>query len=97
MAEAVKKETGLRTAFHHHCAGYVETPAEIARLMSLTDPSVLGLTFDCGHYLEEAIRSKAYAGMARVWHFHFKDHHPDVGREAAEKAGIIFNVRHGIL
>ena len=25
VAEAVKKETGLRTAFHHHCAGYVET------------------------------------------------------------------------
>ena len=41
-AEAVKKETGLRTAFHHHCAGYVETPAEIAKLMALTDPSILG-------------------------------------------------------
>ena len=50
LAEAVKKETGLRTAFHHHCAGYVETPAEIAKLMALTDPSVLGLVFDCGHY-----------------------------------------------
>ena len=38
VAEAVKKEAGLRTAFHHHCAGYVETPAEIAKLMSMTDP-----------------------------------------------------------
>ena len=46
----VKKETGLRTAFHHHCAGYVETPAEIEKLMSLTDPNLLGLVFDCGHY-----------------------------------------------
>jgi len=36
VAAAVKKETGLRTAFHHHCAGYVETPAEIEKLMSLT-------------------------------------------------------------
>ena len=38
VAEAVKREAGLRTVFHHHCGGYVETPAEIARLMSLTDP-----------------------------------------------------------
>ena len=50
VAEAVKREAGLRTAFHHHCAGYVETPAEIERLMSLTDPRLLGLVFDCGHY-----------------------------------------------
>ena len=50
VAVAVKKETGLRTAFHHHCAGYVETPAEIEKLMSLTDPNLLGLVFDCGHY-----------------------------------------------
>ena len=29
LARAVHDETGLRTVFHHHCAGYVETPAEI--------------------------------------------------------------------
>ena len=50
VAEGVKRETGLRTVFHHHCAGYVETPQEIARLMSMTDPRLLGLVFDCGHY-----------------------------------------------
>ena len=38
-----KQETGLRTVFHHHCAGYVETPAEIEQLLSLTDPALLGL------------------------------------------------------
>ena len=27
IAQSVKDETGLRTVFHHHCAGYVETPA----------------------------------------------------------------------
>ena len=30
LARAVLEETGLRTVFHHHCAGYVETPDEIA-------------------------------------------------------------------
>ena len=28
IAQAVREETGLRTVFHHHCAGYIETPDE---------------------------------------------------------------------
>src|SRR6185436_10473820 len=50
VASAVKKETGLRTVFHHHCAGYVERPMEVDVLMKSTDPSLLGLCFDTGHY-----------------------------------------------
>ena len=34
IARAVRRETGLRTVFHHHCAGYGERPEEVARLMS---------------------------------------------------------------
>jgi inosose dehydratase len=99
VAEAVKKATGLRTAFHHHCAGYVETPAELARLMSLTDPSVLGLTFDCGHYRfggGDPLEGLRRYGK-RVWHFHFKDYHPGVGRQAAEKGWDYLQcVRQGV-
>jgi inosose dehydratase len=99
VVEAVKREAGLRTAFHHHCAGYVETPAEIEKLMSLTDPGSLGLVFDCGHYRlgggdpEEGLRKYG----KRVWHFHFKDYHPAVGRRAAEEGWDYFqSVRHGV-
>ena len=46
IAAAVRDETGLRTVFHHHCAGYVETPAEIDALMQRTDPSLVGLCLD---------------------------------------------------
>jgi inosose dehydratase len=99
VAEAVKKEAGLRTAFHHHCAGYVETPAEIEKLMSLTDPRLLGLVFDCGHYRfgggdpEEGLRKYG----KRVWHFHFKDHEPRVAKRAAEEGWDYFQaVRHGV-
>ena len=94
VAEAVKREAGLRTAFHHHCAGYVETPAEIEKLMALTDPESLGLVFDCGHYRfgggnpEEGLRKYG----RRVWHFHFKDYHPAVGRRRPKKAGITSNL-----
>jgi inosose dehydratase len=46
VAREVKEKTGLRTVFHHHCAGYVETPSEIDRLLLLTDPSLVGLVLD---------------------------------------------------
>ncbi len=92
IAAAVRKETDLRTAFHHHCAGYVETPAEIEKLMSLTDPHLLGLVFDCGHYrfgggnpLEGL---KKYG--KRVWHFHFKDYQPEIGKQGVKEGWDYF-------
>ena len=99
VAEAVKRETGLRTVFHHHCAGYVETPAEIDTLLSLTDPALLGLCFDTGHYrfgggdpLEGLRRHRA-----RVWHFHFKDYSPAIGKQSAQQGWDYFQaVRAGV-
>ena len=92
VAAAVKKETGLRTAFHHHCAGYVETPAEIEKLMSLTDPGLLGLVFDCGHYRfggGNPLEGLKKYGQ-RVWHFHFKDYQPEVGRQGVKEGWDYF-------
>ncbi len=69
------KALGLRAAFHHHAGTYIETPAEIDRLLSSTDPSLLGLCLDTGHYLYgggdpvELARTHA----ARIWHLHLKD------------------------
>ena len=92
VAAAVKKETSLRTAFHHHCAGYVETPAEIEKLMSLTDPTRLGLVFDCGHYRfgggDPVEGLKKYG--KRVWHFHFKDYHPGFGKQGIQEGWDYF-------
>ena len=71
----------MRTVFHHHCAGYVETPAEIDKLLSLTDPSLVGLVLDMGHYMFgggdplKALKKQ----QDRIWHIHFKDCHPDTG------------------
>ena len=67
VARAVYIETGLRTVFHHHCAGYVETPDEIARLLSLTDPAVLGLVFDTGHYAFAAGRLRGRGRRAEAF------------------------------
>src|SRR5690606_21200630 len=42
IAKAVKDNYGLKTVFHHHCAGYVETPTEIDKLLNMTNPVLLG-------------------------------------------------------
>ena len=88
VAEALLKETGMRTVFHHHCAGYIETPAEIETLLALTNPECLGLCFDTGHYMygggnnAAAFLEKHYN---RIWHVHFKDFSPVVASEARQK------------
>ncbi|WP_052888963.1 TIM barrel protein [Thermogemmatispora carboxidivorans] len=104
VARVVYESTGLRTAFHHHCAGYVETPAEIAHFLELTDPSLIGLALDTGHYLygsgssepeliEEALRR---FGL-RIWHLHFKDCSPAVAQEARTHGWDYFTaLRHGL-
>jgi len=75
LAEAVLERTGVRTVFHHHCAGYVETPAEVENLLEMTDPALLGLCLDMGHFRfgggDPLAALKDYAD--RIWHIHFKD------------------------
>jgi inosose dehydratase len=84
IATAVREATGMRTAFHHHCAGYVETPHEIDALMSRTDPSLLGLCLDTGHLMygggDPLVAAAIYA--SRIWHVHFKDCDPAVLEQA---------------
>ncbi len=99
VAKAVKDTYGMRTVFHHHCAGYVETPKEVAKLMKLTDPSLLGLCLDMGHYAfgggnpVEALE-KYYD---RIWHVHFKDFDPLVGKKAQEMGyGYFKSVEEGV-
>jgi inosose dehydratase len=99
VAEAVRNETGLRTVFHHHCAGYVERPDEIDILMKSTDPSLLGLCFDTGHYRfgggDPISGLRTYKD--RIWHIHFKDCQPEIAeRSRAERWDYFTSVRNGI-
>ncbi|TMB12371.1 MAG: TIM barrel protein [Deltaproteobacteria bacterium] len=99
IARTVKKETGLRTVFHHHIGTWVETPEETARFLSMTDPEVLGLCFDTGHYrfgggdAVEGVRRHA----DRIWHVHFKDHDPKVAtRSRREGWNAVKSVENGV-
>jgi inosose dehydratase len=99
VARAVRRESGLRTVFHHHIGTWIETPAETAKLLSLTDPQALGLCFDTGHYRFGG--GDPVAGLRqhadRVWHVHFKDHDPHVAAQSRrEDWSAIQSVEHGV-
>ena len=96
VARAVRDETGLRTVFHHHCGGFIETPDETEWLLAGTDPGLVGLCFDTGHW--------AYAGgdpldavrrfSERIWHVHFKDCHDDIAAQARAEGWDYFTAVH---
>ncbi|MBI4063164.1 MAG: TIM barrel protein [Elusimicrobia bacterium] len=83
-ARAVLKETGLKTVFHHHCGGFVETPAETQMLLDSTDPGLVGLCLDTGHWTygggDPSAALKKYG--QRIRHVHFKDCDPKVAEQA---------------
>jgi inosose dehydratase len=104
IARAVRSATGLPVAFHHHCAGYVETPEEIARFLDMTDPDLLGLVFDTGHYLYGTGSTDAQLVLdglrrfgQRIRHVHFKDCQPQVAVQARKEGWDYFAaLQHGV-
>lgn len=99
IARAVRRETALRTVFHHHIGTWVETPEETAKFLSLTDPDAIGLCFDTGHYRFGG--GDPVAGLRRHadrnWHVHFKDHDPRVAELSRRyEWDAIQSVEHGV-
>ena len=93
------RELGVAAVFHHHAGTFVETPREVARLCESTDPDLLGLCLDTGHYFFgggdplDAVRLYG----ARIRHLHLKDVQLPV-LEAARRDGVGFleAVRRGV-
>jgi inosose dehydratase len=99
VAKAVWDEAGLRTVFHHHIGTWVETPGETARLLEMTDPDIVGLCFDTGHWRfasgDPVDGLKQYRD--RIWHVHFKDCDPAVAAMSREKEWDgVTSVEHGV-
>ncbi|MGA3032313.1 MAG: TIM barrel protein [Terracidiphilus sp.] len=93
----------MRTVLHHHCAGYVETPDEIATLLDLTNAELLGLVFDTGHYVhgagQEAVDLVAALDRfkERIWYVHVKDIDPNMARRSREEEWDYFTaMRNGL-
>ena len=77
---------GVRVAYHHHMGAYVETPADVDRLMSLVGDEV-GLLFDSGHMTFAGGDAVAMLEkhVARVCHVHCKDVRPAVVKFARNR------------
>jgi inosose dehydratase len=84
IAQAIHDELGMQVVFHHHCAGYVETPEETRQLMSRVNPDLVGLCLDTGHWHYaggDAVACIQEFGE-RVRYLHLKDCDPAVRQRA---------------
>ena len=74
-ARHARDTCGMRVVFHHHAGTPIETPAEVARLMEMTDPELVGLCFDTGHYHYGGgdVLDAAAKFADRIWYVHLKD------------------------
>jgi len=103
IARRLHDATGVRLVFHHHSAGYVETPEEIDWFLDATDPELVGIVFDTGHYTYGTGGGglPAHDAVARygdrIRHVHFKDCSSEVaGRTRAEELDYFAALRHGV-
>lgn len=102
VARAVLSETGISSAFHPHCAGFVEMPEEIQQLMDRTDPELVGLVFDTGHYAFgsgscDDVLPGLHRFAGRIRHVHFKDCSADVAARSRKEGWNYFtSLGHGI-
>jgi inosose dehydratase len=91
---------GHPTVFHPHAGTFVETPAEVNRLVAATDPVRVGICLDVGHHIVgggdplAAVRALG----DRVRHVHLKDVDPSVleGLRAGRFAGLGNAVQEGL-
>jgi inosose dehydratase len=73
-------EAGHRVAFHQHAGTFVETPGELDSLLAVTDPELMSICLDVGHWTVaggdpvDALRRYG----PRVTHLHLKDVNGDV-------------------
>jgi inosose dehydratase len=101
VASAVFNATGVRTVFHHHCAGYVERPDEISCFLELTDPKLVGLVFDTGHFVFGSGDCNVVAGLERfkdrIWYVHLKDCRSETAAKSREQGWDYFqSLRNGV-
>ncbi|MBN8639442.1 MAG: TIM barrel protein [Anaerolineae bacterium] len=99
VARRINDELGLKVAFHHHCAGYVETPVEAAELLARTDDQLVGLCLDTGHwhYAGGDAAAAIQELKGRVTYLHLKDCHTEIAaRCRAEGKNYFEAVKAGV-
>lgn len=94
----IAKGRGFKLCYHHHMGTVVQSAAETERMLANTDPELVYLCYDTGHFTfagEDPLAVlKKYVG--RVGHVHLKDMRPDVvARVKSEGWSFLKAVREG--
>ena len=94
----IAKDRGFKLCFHHHMGTVVQTSEETDRMMSNTDPDLVFLCYDTGHFTfageDPLAMLKKYA--SRVGHVHLKDMRlPVVKKVREENWSFLKAVREG--
>jgi inosose dehydratase len=85
VARRVRDEAGIRTVIHQHLGTLVESGPEVRRFLDATDPELVGICLDTGHWTFGTGEDPADAVREfrdRIWHVHFKDCDPAVVAES---------------
>jgi len=84
VSKRVFEETGLESVFHHHCAGFVETPGEIGIFLDYANPRWVNLCLDTGHFrFAGGDPQRIFKNFAdRVKLVHFNDCSPQVADQS---------------
>jgi len=87
----IAAEYGIRLGYHHHMGTVVQDESETDRLMEMTDPDLVCLLYDTGHFAYCGVDplKMAQKHVARIGHVHLKDIRPDVVRRVREE-GLSF-------
>ncbi len=94
----IAKDRGFKLCYHHHMGTGCQTMAEVDRLLEMTDPDLVWLLYDSGHFLfsgeDPVLALEKYIG--RVGHVHLKDVRADVlERVKQQKMSFLDAVRAG--
>lgn len=96
LLHEIADRAGRRIAFHPHGATFIETPAEVDRLVASTDPDRVGICLDVGHHIlgggDPVAAIHAYGD--RITHVHLKD--VDSAVLARLQAGELDGLGHAI-
>ena len=94
----IAKDKGLKLVFHHHMGTVVQTGAETDQLMENTNPDLVGLLFDSGHFAYSGDEPLAMLKkhVKRVRHVHLKDIRPAVVKRVKDdRLSFLKGVRLG--
>ena len=93
FAKMAYEDLGLRSAYHPHVGGLIETAQEVDRLMSETDADLVGLCLDTAHCIyggdDPIDLLKRWAGRLR--HLHIKECDNKVLRKVLSREGDYFD------